>query len=49
LNWPDSPKTEFSWQCKETLVRTHDWWGSYCQRQLMTSEVLAIGTIYPHS
>jgi 1-phosphatidylinositol phosphodiesterase len=25
LNWPDSPKTEFSWQCKETLVRTHDW------------------------
>ena len=23
--WPDSQKGEFSWQCKDTLVRTQDW------------------------
>jgi 1-phosphatidylinositol phosphodiesterase len=23
--WPDSAKFGFSWQCKGTLVRTHDW------------------------
>jgi 1-phosphatidylinositol phosphodiesterase len=23
--WPDSEKFGFSWQCKDTLVRTHDW------------------------
>ncbi|TFK34842.1 PLC-like phosphodiesterase [Crucibulum laeve] len=26
LSWPDSEKWGFSWQCKETLVRTHDWY-----------------------
>lgn len=25
LVWPDSEKSGFSWQCKKTLVRTHDW------------------------
>ncbi|TDL27647.1 PLC-like phosphodiesterase [Rickenella mellea] len=24
--WPDSEKFGFSWQCKDTLVRTHDWY-----------------------
>jgi len=24
--WPDSSKEGFSWHCKETLVRTHDWY-----------------------
>ena len=23
--WPDSEKSGFSWDCKNTLVRTHDW------------------------
>lgn len=23
--WPDSDKFGFSWQCKNTVVRTHDW------------------------
>lgn len=23
--WPDSEKFGFSWECKNTLVRTHDW------------------------
>ena len=23
--WPDSEKLGFSWDCKNTLVRTHDW------------------------
>ena len=23
--WPDSAKYGFEWNCKETLVRTHDW------------------------
>lgn len=23
--WPDSEKYGFFWQCKDTLVRTHDW------------------------
>lgn len=23
--WPDSEKYGFSWDCKNTLVRTHDW------------------------
>ncbi|KAG6917032.1 hypothetical protein DXG01_004158 [Tephrocybe rancida] len=26
LVWPDSRKTGFSWQCKDVLVRTHDWY-----------------------
>ncbi|KAF8061643.1 PLC-like phosphodiesterase [Lyophyllum atratum] len=26
LHWPDSEKFAFSWQCKETLVRIHDWY-----------------------
>ncbi|KAG5652017.1 hypothetical protein H0H81_006599 [Sphagnurus paluster] len=26
LRWPDSEKSGFSWQCKDTLVRTHDWY-----------------------
>ncbi|EMD34389.1 hypothetical protein CERSUDRAFT_97649 [Gelatoporia subvermispora B] len=24
--WPDSAKWGFTWQCKNTLVRTHDWY-----------------------
>ena len=24
--WPDSEKNGFTWQCKDTLVRTHDWY-----------------------
>jgi 1-phosphatidylinositol phosphodiesterase len=24
-NWPDSEKEGFTWECKNTLVRTHDW------------------------
>ncbi|KAF8232285.1 PLC-like phosphodiesterase [Tricholoma matsutake] len=24
--WPDSEKFGFTWQCKDTLVRTHDWY-----------------------
>ncbi|CCM05793.1 uncharacterized protein FIBRA_08026 [Fibroporia radiculosa] len=24
--WPDSAKSGFAWQCKNTLVRTHDWY-----------------------
>lgn len=24
--WPDSKKQGFSWRCKDTLVRTHDWY-----------------------
>ncbi|KAI0948706.1 hypothetical protein AcV7_009376 [Taiwanofungus camphoratus] len=24
--WPDSEKLGFTWQCKNTLVRTHDWY-----------------------
>lgn len=24
-DWPDSEKAGFTWQCKDTLVRTHDW------------------------
>ncbi|KAK2460643.1 hypothetical protein APHAL10511_007113 [Amanita phalloides] len=24
--WPDSEKEGFSWQCRETYVRTHDWY-----------------------
>ncbi|GBE82695.1 hypothetical protein SCP_0410800 [Sparassis crispa] len=24
--WPDSSKWGFTWQCKDTLVRTHDWY-----------------------
>ncbi|KAI0082859.1 PLC-like phosphodiesterase [Panus rudis PR-1116 ss-1] len=24
--WPDSQKDGFSWECKNTLVRTHDWY-----------------------
>ncbi|KAI0933495.1 hypothetical protein AcV5_005625 [Taiwanofungus camphoratus] len=24
--WPDSEKLGFAWQCKNTLVRTHDWY-----------------------
>jgi 1-phosphatidylinositol phosphodiesterase len=24
-NWPDSPPDIFTWQCKNTLVRTSDW------------------------
>ncbi|KAL1714147.1 PLC-like phosphodiesterase [Schizophyllum commune] len=24
--WPDSAKDGFSWNCKDTLVRTHDWY-----------------------
>ncbi|KAF9501175.1 PLC-like phosphodiesterase [Pleurotus eryngii] len=24
--WPDSDKSGFTWNCKETLVRTHDWY-----------------------
>jgi 1-phosphatidylinositol phosphodiesterase len=23
--WPDSEKYGFEWNCKQTLVRTHDW------------------------
>lgn len=23
--WPDSDKSGFTWNCKDTLVRTHDW------------------------
>lgn len=26
LVWPDSDKYGFSWNCKDTIVRTHDWW-----------------------
>jgi len=26
LVWPDGEKLAFSWQCKETLVRIHDWY-----------------------
>ncbi|EIN08032.1 PLC-like phosphodiesterase [Punctularia strigosozonata HHB-11173 SS5] len=25
-NWPDSEKWGFTWNCKNTLVRTHDWY-----------------------
>jgi 1-phosphatidylinositol phosphodiesterase len=25
-NWPDSARLGFSWRCKNTLVRTHDWY-----------------------
>lgn len=25
-NWPDSSPEVFYWNCKETLVRTHDWY-----------------------
>ncbi|EPQ58546.1 PLC-like phosphodiesterase [Gloeophyllum trabeum ATCC 11539] len=25
-NWPDSEKLGFTWPCKNTLVRTHDWY-----------------------
>lgn len=25
-NWPDSPPDPFYWQCKDTAVRTHDWY-----------------------
>lgn len=25
--WPDSAKEGFTWHCKDTLVRTHDWYG----------------------
>jgi len=24
--WPDSKKTGFTWECKNTLVQTHDWY-----------------------
>lgn len=24
-NWPDSEREGFTWECKNTLVRTHDW------------------------
>ena len=27
--WPDSVKDGFSWNCKNTLVRTHDWLTSF--------------------
>ena len=27
--WPDSVKDGFSWNCKNTLVRTHDWLASF--------------------
>lgn len=26
--WPDSAKDGFTWECKDTLVRTHDWYVS---------------------
>ncbi|KAH8106755.1 PLC-like phosphodiesterase [Cristinia sonorae] len=26
LTWPDSKKHGFTWDCKNTLVRTHDWY-----------------------
>ncbi|KAL0947516.1 hypothetical protein HGRIS_013615 [Hohenbuehelia grisea] len=25
-SWPDSEKSGFTWNCKDTLVRTHDWY-----------------------
>jgi 1-phosphatidylinositol phosphodiesterase len=25
-NWPDSARTAFTWNCKNTLVRTQDWY-----------------------
>ncbi|KAG6873378.1 hypothetical protein C0995_016487 [Termitomyces sp. Mi166 len=26
LVWPNSEKSGFTWQCKDTIVRTHDWY-----------------------
>ncbi|KAH0584472.1 hypothetical protein H2248_010008 [Termitomyces sp. 'cryptogamus'] len=26
LSWPNSKKSGFTWECKNTLVRTHDWY-----------------------
>lgn len=30
--WPDSKKDGFTWECKNTLVQTHDWFVSYLLR-----------------
>lgn len=36
--WPDSEKLGFSWDCKNTLVRTHDW--SVPSRLIVSQPVL---------
>ncbi|OBZ75824.1 hypothetical protein A0H81_04797 [Grifola frondosa] len=43
--WPDSEKSGFIWQCKETLVRTHDWYNipsflSIPEKAALSSEIL---------
>lgn len=44
-NWPDSAKDGFTWQCKDTLVRTQDWYNipsflSIPEKAAMASEML---------
>ena len=47
--WPDSRKLGFSWQCKDTLVRTQDWYVSseYGRSTHLLTEPL--GTTFLHS
>jgi 1-phosphatidylinositol phosphodiesterase len=48
-NWPDSPRTAFIWNCKDTLVRTQDWYIDYCNLEWQIDDSGSTGTTYPHS
>ncbi|KZT11576.1 PLC-like phosphodiesterase [Laetiporus sulphureus 93-53] len=43
--WPDSAKPGFTWQCKNTLIRTHDWYNipsflSIPEKTVLAAEIL---------
>ncbi|OSX64855.1 hypothetical protein POSPLADRAFT_1053664 [Postia placenta MAD-698-R-SB12] len=43
--WPDSARSGFTWQCKDTLVRTHDWYNipsflSIPEKTALATEIL---------
>jgi 1-phosphatidylinositol phosphodiesterase len=48
LVWPDSKKSGFSWQCKNTLIKTHDWCVVLSLPVLICMLTIITGTTYPH-
>lgn len=45
--WPDSQQEGFEWRCKNTVVRTHDWYGLSCLLFLDSENSGYLGIIYP--
>ncbi|KDQ59632.1 hypothetical protein JAAARDRAFT_126848 [Jaapia argillacea MUCL 33604] len=43
-NWPDSEKFGFTWWCKDTLVRTHDWYAYAIPSFLAIPEKVELAT-----